>query len=115
MRFANTAFYDFNRKERRERKEEGVQKLSFSWSNFWAVWRPSIFADFKFVRTKVNKQTMLVFGVVLVVVLTVAAIVAVVGLHVWEKDVLEFLARYLGAASTGAHVADPAKSRHDGR
>jgi alpha-beta hydrolase superfamily lysophospholipase len=25
------------------------------------------------------------------------------GVHVWEKDVLEFLARYLGAASTGAH------------
>ena len=25
------------------------------------------------------------------------------GVHVWERDVIEFLARYLGAASTGAH------------
>ncbi len=36
------------------------------------------------------------------------------GMHVWEKDVLQFLARYLGPASTGATV-DPAKSRQDGR
>ena len=34
------------------------------------------------------------------------------GMHVWERDVLEFLARYLGAASTGAPSgADPAKSQ----
>jgi hypothetical protein len=34
------------------------------------------------------------------------------GMHVWERDVLEFLARYLGAASTGApRGADPAKSQ----
>ena len=34
------------------------------------------------------------------------------GVHVWEKDVLEFLARYLGAASTEAPSgADPAKSQ----
>ena len=34
------------------------------------------------------------------------------GMHVWERDVLEFLARYLGAASTGAPPgAYPAKSQ----
>jgi dienelactone hydrolase len=34
------------------------------------------------------------------------------GMHVWEKDVLEFLARYLGAASTDApRGADAAKSQ----
>lgn len=34
------------------------------------------------------------------------------GVHVWERDVLEFLARYLSAASTKApHGTDPAKSR----
>jgi dienelactone hydrolase len=34
------------------------------------------------------------------------------GMHVWERDVLEFLARYLGAASTGAPTgADPARSQ----
>jgi dienelactone hydrolase len=34
------------------------------------------------------------------------------GMHVWERDVLEFLARYLGAASTEAPSgADPAKSQ----
>jgi len=34
------------------------------------------------------------------------------GIHVWERDVLEFLARYLGAASTGAPSgADPTKSQ----
>jgi dienelactone hydrolase len=34
------------------------------------------------------------------------------GMHVWERDVLEFLARYLGAASTrAATAADPAKSQ----
>ena len=34
------------------------------------------------------------------------------GVHVWEKDVLEFLARYLGAASTGTPTgAYPAKPR----
>ena len=33
------------------------------------------------------------------------------GVHVWERDVLEFLARYLGAASTEApRGADAAKS-----
>jgi hypothetical protein len=33
-------------------------------------------------------------------------------MHVWEKDVLEFLARYLGAASTDApRGADAAKSQ----
>jgi hypothetical protein len=35
------------------------------------------------------------------------------GTHVWERDVLEFLSRYLGATSTGAPTeADPAKSQH---
>ena len=35
------------------------------------------------------------------------------GMHVWERDVLEFLARYLGAASTEASRGpDPAKSQH---
>ena len=29
------------------------------------------------------------------------------GMHVWEKDVLEFLARYLGAASTKYRSAEP--------
>jgi dienelactone hydrolase len=34
------------------------------------------------------------------------------GMHVWERDVLEFLARYLGAASKEApRGADPAKSQ----
>jgi dienelactone hydrolase len=34
------------------------------------------------------------------------------GMHVWEKDVIEFLARYLGSASTEAPSgADPAKSQ----
>ena len=34
------------------------------------------------------------------------------GVHVWEKDVLEFLARYLSGASTKApHGTDPAKSQ----
>jgi dienelactone hydrolase len=34
------------------------------------------------------------------------------GMHVWERDVIEFLARYLGAASTGAPSgAAPAKSQ----
>jgi dienelactone hydrolase len=34
------------------------------------------------------------------------------GTHVWERDVLEFLARYLGATSKGAPSgADPAKSQ----
>jgi dienelactone hydrolase len=34
------------------------------------------------------------------------------GIHVWERDVLEFLARYLGTASTQApRGADPAKSQ----
>jgi hypothetical protein len=34
------------------------------------------------------------------------------GVHVWGRDVLEFLARYLGAVSTGAsRGADPAMSR----
>lgn len=34
------------------------------------------------------------------------------GMHVWERDMLEFLARYLGAASTGAPTGgDPAKSQ----
>jgi hypothetical protein len=33
-------------------------------------------------------------------------------MHVWERDVLEFLARYLGAASAAAPTrADPAKSQ----
>ena len=32
------------------------------------------------------------------------------GMHVWERDVIEFLARYLGAASTEApRGADPAE------
>jgi alpha-beta hydrolase superfamily lysophospholipase len=34
------------------------------------------------------------------------------GVHVWEKDVLEFLARYLGATSTEtSRGPDPAKSQ----
>ena len=34
------------------------------------------------------------------------------GMHVWERDVLEFLARYLGAAPAGAPSgADPVKSQ----
>jgi len=34
------------------------------------------------------------------------------GINVWEKDVLEFLGRYLGATSTGAPGSvDPAKLR----
>jgi dienelactone hydrolase len=35
------------------------------------------------------------------------------GMHVWERDVLEFLGRYLGAPSTGTPSgAEPAKSQH---